>query len=67
MNFLFLLTQLRNPSDNFKYATVANSSVDDYFRRQVELSSMYTFMEGHNVKSARDGIDAVKNGLVNCL
>ena len=39
--------------------------MDDYFRRQVELSSMYTFMEQHNVESAQEGIDSVRNGLAN--
>lgn len=52
---------LRNPSEDFKYATVANSSVDAYFRRQVELSSMYTFMEKYNVKTAKEAIQKVKN------
>lgn len=54
--------QLRNPSENFPYATVANSSVDAYFRRQVELSSMYTFMEKYNVKTAKEAIQKVNNG-----
>ncbi|KAL9984222.1 hypothetical protein ACROYT_G006495 [Oculina patagonica] len=53
---------LRNPSENFPYATVANSSVDAYFRRQVELSSMYTFMEKYNVKTAKEAIQKVNNG-----
>lgn len=53
---------LRNPSVNFKYATVANSSVDAYFRRQVELSSMYTFMEKYNVKTAKEAIQKVNDG-----
>ncbi|CAB3983880.1 glutamate receptor ionotropic, NMDA 1-like, partial [Paramuricea clavata] len=53
---------LRNPTTSFKYATVANSSVDDYFRRQVELSSMYTFMSSYNVDAAEDGIEAVRSG-----
>ena len=58
----FFPTQLRNPSVNFKYATVANSSVDAYFRRQVELSSMYTFMEKYNVKTAKEAIQKVNDG-----
>lgn len=53
---------LRNPSENFPYATVANSSVDAYFRRQVELSSMYTFMEKYNVKTAKEAIQKVNDG-----
>ena len=62
MFFLFFYFQLRNPSENFPYATVANSSVDAYFRRQVELSSMYTFMEQYNVKTAKEAIQKVNNG-----
>ncbi|XP_028412398.1 glutamate receptor ionotropic, NMDA 1-like isoform X2 [Dendronephthya gigantea] len=53
---------LRNPTSSFTYATVANSSVDDYFRRQVELSTMYTFMSKYNVDSAEDGIEKVRDG-----
>ena len=62
MFFSVLYLQLRNPSENFPYATVANSSVDAYFRRQVELSSMYTFMEKYNVKTAKEAIQKVNNG-----
>jgi len=55
--------KLRNPDmDSFKYATVTNSSVDAYFRRQVELSTMYTFMTKLNVNNDSDGIQKVKNG-----
>lgn len=69
-NFVLIFTsilsvlyfQLRNPSENFPYATVANSSVDAYFRRQVELSSMYTFMEEYNVKTAKEAIQKVNSG-----
>ena len=60
--YRILCFQLRNPTSSFKYATVANSSVDDYFRRQVELSSMYTFMSSYNVDAAEDGIEAVRSG-----
>lgn len=62
INTNFVAFQLRNPTSNFKYATVANSSVDDYFKRQVELSTMYTFMGSYNVDTAKDGIEAVRNG-----
>lgn len=55
------LFQLRNPMDNFKYATVKGSSVDMYFRRQVELSNMYRTMEGKNYDSAEEAIAAVKS------
>ncbi|GFU33942.1 glutamate receptor subunit 1 [Nephila pilipes] len=53
--------RLRNPMDNFKYATVKGSSVDMYFRRQVELSNMYRTMEGKNYDSAEQAIAAVKS------
>ncbi|KAG7476389.1 hypothetical protein MATL_G00082360 [Megalops atlanticus] len=48
--------RLRNPSDKFIYATVKQSSVDIYFRRQVELSTMYRHMEKHNYESAAEAI-----------
>ncbi|XP_042193501.1 glutamate receptor ionotropic, NMDA 1a isoform X4 [Callorhinchus milii] len=54
--------RLRNPSDKFIYATVKQSSVDIYFRRQVELSTMYRHMEKHNYESAAEAIQAVRDG-----
>lgn len=56
-----LPVQLRNPSDKFIYATVKQSSVDIYFRRQVELSTMYRHMEKHNYESAAEAIQAVRD------
>lgn len=56
-----LALQLRNPSDKFIYATVKQSSVDIYFRRQVELSTMYRHMEKHNYESAAEAIQAVRD------
>uniref|UniRef100_A0A8C9NA25 Glutamate receptor n=1 Tax=Serinus canaria TaxID=9135 RepID=A0A8C9NA25_SERCA len=58
---LSLAFQLRNPSDKFIYATVKQSSVDIYFRRQVELSTMYRHMEKHNYESAAEAIQAVRD------
>lgn len=37
------------------------SSVDIYFRRQVELSTMYRHMEKHNYESAAEAIQAVRD------
>ncbi|KAK8745538.1 hypothetical protein OTU49_000250 [Cherax quadricarinatus] len=54
--------RLRNPMENFTYATVKGSSVDMYFRRQVELSNMYRTMEGNNYPTAEAAITAVKSG-----
>lgn len=54
--------RLRNPNENFNYATVKNSAVEMYFKRQVELSTMYRKMEPNNYPSAEDAIKAVKNG-----
>lgn len=53
--------------ENFTYATVRGSSVDMYFRRQVELSNMYRTMEGNNYPSAEEAILAVKSGWVRYL
>ncbi|KAK6021699.1 Ligand-gated ion channel, partial [Ostertagia ostertagi] len=42
--------QLRNPSANFSFGTVLNSNVYQYFKRHVELSTMFRKMEAHNVE-----------------
>jgi len=43
---------------------VKDSAVAMYFKRQVELSTMYRTMEGHNYATPEDAILAVKNGSV---
>ncbi|XP_015793842.1 glutamate [NMDA] receptor subunit 1 [Tetranychus urticae] len=57
--------RLRNPAEGFNYATVRGSSVDMYFRGQVELSNMYRLMEEINRPSTESAIQAVKNGDLN--
>jgi ionotropic glutamate receptor NMDA 1 len=52
--------RLRNPQEKFKYATVKNSAVAMYFKRQVELSTMYRTMEGHNYDTPEDAIRDLK-------
>ena len=47
--------------ENFTYATVRDSSVATYFRRQVELSNMYRTMEGKHYETPAQAIEAVKN------
>ncbi|XP_021355650.1 glutamate [NMDA] receptor subunit 1-like isoform X2 [Mizuhopecten yessoensis] len=54
--------RLRNPNENFKYATVKNSAVEMYFKRQVELSTMYRQMETRNYRTAEEAINEVKKG-----
>ncbi|CAF1305855.1 unnamed protein product, partial [Didymodactylos carnosus] len=53
--------RLRNPQDNFSYATVKGSSVDMYFKRQVELSTMYRTMERRNYQTAEEAIEELKD------
>lgn len=55
-------SRLRNPVEDFTYATVRHSAVDQYFRGQVELSNMYRLMEDLNRESAADAIQAVREG-----
>ena len=50
--------------ENLTCATVKGSSVDMYFRRQVELSNMYRTMEANNYDTAEKAIQDVKDGLV---
>ena len=53
---------MRNPQENFKFATIKNSVVAQYFKRQVELSSLYKIMEKHNYDSVERAIHDVKEG-----
>ena len=59
---LSIYPQLRNPNENFKYATVKQSAVEMYFKRQVELSTMYRKMEDINYDTAEEAIADVKEG-----
>ncbi|CAH0555800.1 unnamed protein product [Brassicogethes aeneus] len=54
--------RLRNTMENLTCATVKGSSVDMYFRRQVELSNMYRTMEANNYDTAEAAINDVKHG-----
>lgn len=54
--------RLRNTMENLTCATVKGSSVDMYFRRQVELSNMYRTMEANNYDTAEKAIQDVKDG-----
>ncbi|CAF4292745.1 unnamed protein product, partial [Rotaria sp. Silwood2] len=54
--------RLRNPPEGFTYATVKGSSVDMYFKRQVELSTMYRTMESKIYLTAEDAITALRDG-----
>lgn len=54
--------RLRNPAEGFNYSTVRDSSVDMYFRRQVELTHMYRRMRDIIYDNAEDAIAAVKSG-----
>jgi ionotropic glutamate receptor NMDA 1 len=55
--------RLRNPDKDFNYSTVRDSSVDMYFRRQVELTNMYRRMADMNYNNAEEAIAAVKSGI----
>ena len=55
---------MRNPQDTFTFATVKDSAVSMYFKRQVELSTMFRTMEKYNVDSADVGIGKVRQGSV---
>jgi len=54
--------QLRNPTDSFKFATVKGSSIEEYFKRQVEFTTMYRTMEPQNKKTVEEAIKAVEDG-----
>ncbi|KAK3773341.1 hypothetical protein RRG08_023223 [Elysia crispata] len=55
--------RLRNPNDKFKYATVKGSAVEMYFKRQVELSTMYRNMDKRKAyDTAEEAIADIRNG-----
>lgn len=60
----WFLFQLRNPTDTFKFATVKNSAIEEYFKRQVEFTTMYRTMENQNLNTVEEAIFAVENGQV---
>ncbi|RUS90771.1 hypothetical protein EGW08_001482 [Elysia chlorotica] len=55
--------RLRNPNDKFKYATVKGSAVEMYFKRQVELSTMYRNMDKRKAyHTAEEAIADIQSG-----
>lgn len=56
--------RLRNPQENFKFATIRGSSVEKYFKRQVELSTMYRTMENYNYNNTEDALRDLKEGKI---
>ncbi|CAF0897335.1 unnamed protein product [Adineta steineri] len=59
--------RLRNPQDNFTYATVKGSSVDMYFKRQVEFSTMYRTMESKNYLTVDEAISDLRDEKLNAF
>nr|XP_045583308.1 glutamate [NMDA] receptor subunit 1-like [Procambarus clarkii] len=54
--------RLRNPVENFTFATVRGSAVDMFFRRKTEWSNMYRVMEAHNYPSVDLALHALRQG-----
>ncbi|XP_050390571.1 glutamate receptor ionotropic, NMDA 1 isoform X1 [Patella vulgata] len=52
--------RLRNPNERYRYATVKGSAVEMYFKRQVELSTMYRTMENKNYPTAEEAIEEIR-------
>ena len=55
---------MRNPTKEFKFATVKSSSYETFFRKSERdvLKRMGMFMEKYNVDTTHEGIEKVKNG-----
>ncbi|CEF60365.1 Ionotropic glutamate receptor domain and Extracellular solute-binding protein, family 3 domain and Extracellular ligand-binding receptor domain and LPS-induced tumor necrosis factor alpha factor domain and Periplasmic binding protein-like I domain-containing protein [Strongyloides ratti] len=53
--------KLRNPSANYSYATVYDTNTYQYFKRHVELSTMFRKMETHNVITSESAINSLLN------
>lgn len=53
--------KFRNPSVNFTYATVLHSNTYQYFKRHIEMSTLFRKMESHNFKTTREAVEALLN------
>ncbi|CAG2120337.1 unnamed protein product, partial [Medioppia subpectinata] len=60
-------SRLRNPTENFTFATVKGSAVDMFFRSQVHLFNAYRTMEETNKQSPEEAIAAIKKGYLNAF
>ncbi|XP_068211922.1 glutamate [NMDA] receptor subunit 1-like [Palaemon carinicauda] len=54
--------RLRNPGENFTFATIRGSAVNTFFQRKTEWSNMYRVMEMNNYDSVDDALQAVRDG-----
>ncbi|XP_050686740.1 glutamate [NMDA] receptor subunit 1-like isoform X3 [Eriocheir sinensis] len=54
--------RLRNPVENFSFATVRGSAVDMFFRRKTEWANMYRVMEAHHYRTVDEAVQAVRDG-----
>ncbi|RWS17195.1 hypothetical protein B4U79_11248 [Dinothrombium tinctorium] len=52
--------RLRNPLDDFTYATIKGSAVESYFKSQVELQTMYKHMQDRNFPTVEDAVEALR-------
>ncbi|RWS30727.1 hypothetical protein B4U80_08658 [Leptotrombidium deliense] len=52
--------RIRNPLNDFSYATVKGSAVEMYFKSQVELQTMYKHMQKRNFMSVEDAVEALR-------
>uniref|UniRef100_A0A915LUN3 Ionotropic glutamate receptor C-terminal domain-containing protein n=1 Tax=Meloidogyne javanica TaxID=6303 RepID=A0A915LUN3_MELJA len=59
--------RLRNPSANFSLATITHSATYQYFKRHVELSTVFRKMEANNQPNARSAIQALLNGSISAF
>ena len=55
---------MRNPSDTYPYGTVSDSAVENYFRRKVEMTNMYHFMQNYSHPTQNEALHALKEGSV---
>ncbi|XP_065321168.1 glutamate [NMDA] receptor subunit 1-like [Gordionus sp. m RMFG-2023] len=54
--------RLRNPNENFSFATIQGSDVDLYFRRQGDLSNVYRKMSTKSYSKIEQAIKDIKIG-----
>ena len=60
----FLVFQFLNPTNDFKFATNKDTSIETFFQvsPNPDFQRMYQFMKLHNVNNVREGFANILNG-----
>ena len=66
IEYLFLSFQFQHPTDEFKFATSRDTSIEMFFKSSPnpQYNRMYYFMKKYNVNSTDEGLNKTLQGYV---